>query len=106
MLWQIKSGPAEVNSTGFDAVTWRWVLRNRSDKDEISVLVAVSGTAAASAAESLPDATAEAIRTQGRSEIEKVLDSPEPPRLIELDTTTSEANRRWSWIADRAEEPA
>jgi hypothetical protein len=87
MAWQLEpnSGPFPGPWEGKDAVSWVWEIYR--DGEAVRVLVEVSGTAMAVADEYLPDETARARATSGRSEIEKVLDLDVPPRRISLGTT-------------------
>jgi hypothetical protein len=57
------------------------------DEGSRRILVEVSRTAMAVANEFLPEETVAAKETQGRSEIEKILNDTEPPRRISLGTT-------------------
>jgi hypothetical protein len=69
---------------GADASGWLWEVQR--DGEPKRVLVEVSGTARAVAEHTLPDETREAIRTQGESEVRKVLEMEEPPRIVKCGT--------------------
>lgn len=87
MAWHLedRSGPYGAPWEGRDSTVWVWELYR--DDQSRRVVVEVSGTAMAVADEFLPAVTAEAKQTNGRSEIEKILEQPEPPRRISLGTT-------------------
>jgi hypothetical protein len=85
MAWEIENGPYDAPWGGRDAVGWGWILTNeRGDRHVLTVWV--SGTAMAVAPEFLPDVTAEARATQGRSEAEKMLADEILPREVMLGT--------------------
>ena len=67
-----------------DANGWLWEVGREGETRR--VLVEVSGSAWATEPELLPDETAEAIRTEGRSQVERVLDAQDPPRVIQCGT--------------------
>jgi hypothetical protein len=87
VVWRLedRSGPYSAPWDGKDAVGWIWEIYR--DDESRRVRVDVSGTAMAIADEFLPMETAEARRTHGRSEVEKILEAPNPPRRISLGTT-------------------
>jgi hypothetical protein len=88
MSWVIASGPTEVRAGGYDGVLWQW--RVRSDNgNEKNLLVGISGTALAS--RRLPEGTARAIASRGRSAVADVLDWPEPPDRIDFFTTDDQS---------------
>jgi hypothetical protein len=84
--WQITGGPFPAPWEGRDAVGWVWELTAGDGRSE-RVLVEVSGTAMAVASEYLPEETAAARQTQGRSEVERLLEEGELPPRIALGTT-------------------
>jgi hypothetical protein len=85
MPWRITEGPYDAPWSGRDAVGWRWRVRNdRGDVHPITVWV--SGTAMAVAAEFLPSETAAARETDGRSEVERLLQDEILPRELMLHT--------------------
>jgi hypothetical protein len=86
MPWELRetSGPHVAPWEGRDATAWIWEVYQHDESRR--VIVEVSGTAMAVAAEYLPRETAEARATEGRSEVEKVLQLVEPPRRITLGT--------------------
>jgi hypothetical protein len=62
------SGPFSIRLTGKDATAWRWFLNGRE------VMVEIANTAMEIPDEQLSDRVAEARRSQGRSEVERMLD--------------------------------
>jgi hypothetical protein len=87
MAWLLEpnSGPFPGPWEGKDAVSWIWEIYR--DGESRRVLIEVSGTAMAIADEYLPEETARARATSGRSEIEKILELDDPPNRISLGTT-------------------
>lgn len=81
MAWRIVGGPEAHTRAGVDASGWIWDLE-REDGGRRRPMIEVSGTALASSGASLAPDTAEAIRTEGRSEIERLLGDDDPPRVI------------------------
>jgi len=89
MSWEIAfSEPRELPPQGYDASVWEWRLRNPTTEADARTLVFISGTAMATADESLPSVVVRAKATQGRAAVEEFLDWAVPPRKIELGTTT------------------
>jgi hypothetical protein len=83
--WKIVAGPREFTSTpqGHDmAVGWAYNLDGPSGKRTTRVIV--SGTAAAVA--SLPDESARAIGSKGKTAVQAYLDKVVPPRTILVTT--------------------
>jgi hypothetical protein len=87
MAWHLEpdSGPFPGPWEGKDAVSWVWEIYR--DDESRRVLIEVSGTAMAVADEYLPEETARARATSGKSEIEKMLELDDPPSRISLGTT-------------------
>ena len=83
-MWQISGKVGAYARRGVDANGWLWEI----ERDGVAnrVLVEVSGTAWAVGETSLAADTLDAIRSEGRSEVEKVLDDDEPPRVIACGT--------------------
>jgi hypothetical protein len=82
--WEIV-GPFEAPWEGRDVVGWAWELHRGYEIRR--VVVEVSGTAIAVAPETLPEETRLARETQGRSEIERLVETQDPPARIRLGTT-------------------
>jgi hypothetical protein len=84
MAWTIVGEPEDAHSGGYDGAIWLWRLEEADDAR--STLVKITGSAIRVAEENLPERTAAARASRGRSEIERVLDWYEPPSAIELGT--------------------
>jgi hypothetical protein len=91
--WQIEDGPEDIEGHGHDATLWRWRLRQPRTGLTAQVVVKVSGTAMATDPAELPAATRDVRYTAGKSEVMKILDWWEPPRVIELHTVSEDAYR-------------
>jgi hypothetical protein len=72
---------------GYDGSGWLWELHR--DGEACRVFVLVSGSALASERVQCDD-TAEAIRTEGRSEVERVAALDDPPRIVKCSSTIVE----------------
>jgi hypothetical protein len=84
MAWEVVGGPIDHAEAGVDARGWLWELRRG---DEVRrIFVQVSGTALASALESIASDTASAIATQGGSEVDKASRLEDPPRVVSCST--------------------
>jgi hypothetical protein len=75
-VWIIHGNLGPHSRSGVDARGWPWEIER--DGEARRVLVEDSGSALASSEASLPGDTAAAIRTEGHSEIVKVLRLGEP----------------------------
>src|SRR5437588_12560087 len=84
MPWSINGRIGPYARPGVDATGWLWEIQR--DGVAHRVLVEVSGTAWAVTEGTLPDETREAIRSEGRSEVDKVLLEDAPPRVIACGT--------------------
>ena len=83
-MWRINGDLGRHTRPGRDASGWLWeIVRNGASR---RVLVEITGTAHASRESSLPGDTAAAIRTEGHSEIVKILRMEEPPTVITCGT--------------------
>jgi hypothetical protein len=83
-VWSINGNLGPHTRPGVDASGWLWEIERNGEARR--VLVEVTGSARASRESSLPGETAAAIRTEGHSEIVKVLPMDEPPRVIACGT--------------------
>jgi hypothetical protein len=83
-MWEIIGSLGPYARSGFDAGGWLWEIQR--DGDAKRVLVEVTGSALASSIDSLPEDTRTAIQTDGRSEVAKILDLTDPPRVIVCST--------------------
>jgi hypothetical protein len=82
MAWTISGSQGPERRLGCDSSGWLWEIVDNGNARR--VLVEVTGTALAISERGgpLPQETREAIRTDGRSEVEKFLAEDDPPRLI------------------------
>jgi hypothetical protein len=83
-MWQIAGNLGVYARSGFDASGWLWEIEK--DGESRRVLVEITGTALAVAPETLPEDTRDAISSEGASEVTKVLDADDPPRVIACGT--------------------
>jgi hypothetical protein len=89
VTWELDAQVGPQARSGVDAHGWLWEIRRGEEwptGDVRRVLVEVSGTAWAVNRTTLPDDTVQAIDTEGESEVRKVLDLEEPPRIIQCGT--------------------
>jgi hypothetical protein len=84
MLWAIDGEARFVSPAHLEATSWVWPLLSDDDR-HWQVLVAISGSAMDKDREALSDRIDLARRTSGRSEVERVLEWPEPPAEIKVD---------------------
>ena len=89
--WRIEAQAGRHTPTDIDASGWIWQLqRDSDDATEVHrIIVEVTGPAfqaARSRPGAVPDDTWAAIQTEGRSEVEKVLDQDAPPRRVQCTT--------------------
>ena len=80
MGWQISANLGRHVRAGADARGWRWEITRGADVAQ--VVIEIGGRAWSADPLSLPDDTRHALETDGRTELLKVLDQDEPPRLI------------------------
>lgn len=83
MMRTIAEGPVQVAEPG-DSHRWRWTVVSESGEKE-SVNFTVTGTAGACAVDGLPARVRQALATEGRSEVERILGDAEIPTLIEAE---------------------
>jgi hypothetical protein len=81
VAWTVRSTPEEIDR-GLEARSWKW--RIERNEDVRTVWVHVTNTALNST--QIPDTTRKAIETQGRSEIDAILDQDDPPAEITCTT--------------------
>jgi len=78
--WKIGANLGRHARTGVDARGWLWEVTSH---DQIArVVVELSGTAWSSDPRRLPEDTRQALETDGRAELLKILDQDDPPRVI------------------------
>ena len=80
MSWEIGTNLGRHARPGVDARGWLGELTRGSQVAR--VVVEISGTARSSDPLRLPDETRQALETDGRTELLKVLEHDEPPRVI------------------------
>lgn len=80
MSWQIKGNLGRYMPTGAGAHGWRWEIIRGAEVAQI--VIEISEEAWSSDPPGLPDDTRHALETDGRTELVKVLDQDDPPRLI------------------------
>jgi hypothetical protein len=78
--WEIGANLGRHERPGIDARGWLWTI-TRGDQ-AVEVVIEISGTAWSSDPLRLPDDTRQALETDGRAELLKVLDQVNPPRVI------------------------
>jgi hypothetical protein len=83
--WQISANLGTQTRPGVDARGWLWEI-TRGDQFA-QVAIEISGTAWSSDPLRLPEDTRHALETDGRSELLKVLDLDNPPRVIRCGST-------------------
>ena len=87
MAWEIAGQIGPHSDPGVDGSGWLWEL-HRGDEPNVEarrVFVEISRTALASA--NMPSQqTAAAIASEGRTEVERVAQIDDPPRVVKCDT--------------------
>jgi hypothetical protein len=83
--WEVGANLGRHERPGVDARSWLWTI-TRGDQ-AVKVVIEISGTAWSSDPLRLPEETRQALETDGRTELLKVLDQDDPPRLIQCGTT-------------------
>jgi hypothetical protein len=84
MPWEITGQIGPHAEPGYDGHGWLWEL-TRENRPARRVFVQIAGTAWAvhdRGGVGLASDTAQAIATEGRSEVERLLNDEEPPRMI------------------------
>lgn len=88
MTWSIEGDGEALNPAGYDGSVWQWRLRHDNEPQREHVLILrISGSAMAMGEEALPTRVALARETEGRSEVEVILDWPELPADIDIDSS-------------------
>jgi hypothetical protein len=87
VAWEIVGQVGPHTESEYDGSGWLWEVRR--DNEVKRVFVLVSGSALASARMDCQD-TVEALRTEGRSEVERVAALDDPPRMVKCSTTIIE----------------
>ena len=85
MNWEIRANLGRHERPGVDARRWLWAV-TRGD-EAAQVVIEISETAWSSDPLRLPEDTRHALETDGRTELLKVLDLDDPPRVIQCGFT-------------------
>jgi hypothetical protein len=80
MRWEIGANLGRHARAGVDARGWLWEITRRAQVAQ--VLIEISETAWSSEPVCLPDDTRQALETDGRTELLKVLEQDAPPSVI------------------------
>jgi len=80
MNWVITANLGRHARTGIDAHGWLWEITRGAEVAQI--VIEISGTAWSSDPLRLPEDTRHALETDGRTELLKILDQDNPPRVI------------------------
>jgi hypothetical protein len=80
MNWEISGNLGRHARTGVDARGWLWEITRGNRVAHVSI--EISATAWSSDPRSLPEDTRHALETDGRTELLKILDQDDPPRVI------------------------
>jgi hypothetical protein len=83
--WEISANLGRHARPGVDATGWLWTIA-RGDQT-VEVVIEISGTAWSSDALRLPEDTRRALETDGRTELLKVLNQDDPPRVVQCGST-------------------
>ena len=78
--WEIRANLGRHERPGVDARGWLWAI-TRGDQ-AAQVVIEISGRVWSSDPRRLPEDTRHALETDGRTELLKVLDQDDPPRVI------------------------
>jgi hypothetical protein len=83
--WEISANLGRHTRTGVDAGEWLWEITHG---DKVAhVVIEISESAWSSDPLCLPEDTRQALETDGRAELLKVLDQDDPPRIIRCGST-------------------
>jgi hypothetical protein len=80
MSWEISANLGVHSRAGVDARGWLWEIVRGSEAAR--VVIEITATAWSSDPGRLPDDTRRALETDGRTELLKVLEQDDPPRVI------------------------
>jgi hypothetical protein len=83
--WEISANRGRHERPGVDARGWLWTIKR--GEQAMDVAIEISGTAWSSDPLGLPEVTRQALETDGRTELLKVLDQDDPPRVIHCGST-------------------
>jgi hypothetical protein len=82
--WEIGANLGRHERPGADARGWLWTITRGDQTVEV---IEISGTAWSSDPLRLPEDTRQALETDGRTELLKVLDQDDPPRVVQCGST-------------------
>jgi hypothetical protein len=83
--WEISANLGRHERPGVDAKGWLWAITRGAQVAQ--VVVEIRGPAWSSDPLRLPEDTRHALETDGRTELLKVLDHDDPPRVIQCGAT-------------------
>jgi len=83
--WEISANLGRQTRTGVDAAGWLWEITR--GQQLAHVVIEISGMVWSSDPLLLPEDTRRALETDGRTELLKVLDQDDPPRVIQCGPT-------------------
>ena len=78
--WEIGANLGRPERPGVDARGWLWTITRGAQA--VEVVIEISGTARSGDPLRLPEDTRQALETDGRAELLKVLDQDNPPSVI------------------------
>jgi hypothetical protein len=82
--WEINANLGRYERTGADARGWLWTITRGGQA--VNVVIEISGTAWSSDPQALHEETRQALETDGRTELLKVLDEDDPRRVVHCGT--------------------
>jgi hypothetical protein len=83
--WEISANLGRHGGVGAEAHSWLWEITRGAQVAQ--VLIEISAVAWSSDPLRLPEDTRQALETDGRAELLKILDRDDPPRVIRCGTT-------------------
>jgi hypothetical protein len=83
--WEIDANLGRHKRPSVDARGWLWTITRGNEVAQ--VVIEITGTAWSSDPLRLPEDTRQALDTDGRNELLKILDQDEPPRVIQCGST-------------------
>jgi hypothetical protein len=83
--WEISANLGRYERPGVDASGWLWSITRGGRV--VQVVIEITGTAWSSDPLRLPEDTRQALETDGRTELLKVLEQDDPPRVIQCGAT-------------------
>jgi hypothetical protein len=92
MTWEIRANLGRHARPGADARGWLWEI-TRGPR-VVQVVIEVSETAWSSDPLRLPEDTRHALETDGRSELLKLLEQDDPPRVVRCGSSGCSSVRR------------